>query len=145
MQETWVQSLVDGFNALEKEMATHSSNLAWRIPGQRSLAGYSPCGRKSWTWLSVKPPPMTNRCQLDKKVVKWEIWSNTVGEWVGRAGDWESSTYEKWKLVTQSRPTLRFHGPQPLPLLCPWISTGKSTGVGCHFLLPVSNQPGDQA
>ena len=27
-------------------MATHSSNLAWRIHGQRSLAGYSPWGCK---------------------------------------------------------------------------------------------------
>jgi len=25
-------------------MATHSSILTWRIPGQRSLAGYSPWG-----------------------------------------------------------------------------------------------------
>ena len=27
-------------------MATHSSVLAWRIHGQRSLAGYSPWGRE---------------------------------------------------------------------------------------------------
>ena len=27
------------FRALEKEMATHSSVLAWRIPGMRSLVG----------------------------------------------------------------------------------------------------------
>ena len=31
MQETWVQSLGQE-DALEKEMATHSSILAWRIP-----------------------------------------------------------------------------------------------------------------
>ena len=31
---------------LEKEMATHSSILAWRSHGQRSLAGYSPWGCK---------------------------------------------------------------------------------------------------
>ena len=32
MRETWVQSL--GWeDPLEKEMATHSSVLAWRIPG----------------------------------------------------------------------------------------------------------------
>ena len=31
MQETWVQSLGQG-NSLEKEMALHSSILAWRIP-----------------------------------------------------------------------------------------------------------------
>ena len=37
---------------LEKEMATHSSILAWRIHGQRSLAGYSPWGRKCQTRLS---------------------------------------------------------------------------------------------
>jgi len=41
MQETWVQSL--GWeDALEEDTATHSSILAWRIHGQRSLAGYSP-------------------------------------------------------------------------------------------------------
>ena len=27
------------------------------------------------------------------------------------------------------------HGQQPTRLLCPWDSPGKSTGVGCHFLL----------
>ena len=32
MQETWVQSLGQE-DSLEKEMATHSSTLAWRIPG----------------------------------------------------------------------------------------------------------------
>ena len=32
--------------------ATHSSVLAWRICGQRSLAGYSPRGHNSWTRLS---------------------------------------------------------------------------------------------
>ena len=31
---------------LEEEMATHSSILAWKSHGQRSLAGYSPRGRK---------------------------------------------------------------------------------------------------
>ena len=31
---------------LGEEMATHSSVLAWRIHGQRSLVDYSPWGRK---------------------------------------------------------------------------------------------------
>ena len=45
MQETWVQSL--GWeDPLEEGMATHSSILAWRIPGQRSLMHHSPWGRK---------------------------------------------------------------------------------------------------
>ena len=33
------------FHALEKEMATHSSVLAWRIPGRGSLAGCRLWGR----------------------------------------------------------------------------------------------------
>ena len=45
MQETWVQSLGLG-DPLEKEMATHSSILAWRISWRWSLMGYSPCGCK---------------------------------------------------------------------------------------------------
>ena len=31
---------------MEKEMATHSSILAWEIHGQSSLVGYSPWGCK---------------------------------------------------------------------------------------------------
>ena len=31
--------------------------------------------------------------------------------------------------------SLRCHGLQPARLLCPWDFPGKSTGVGCHFLL----------
>ena len=45
MQETWLVSL-GREGPLEKEMATHSSILAWRIPWRRSLVGYSPWGRK---------------------------------------------------------------------------------------------------
>ena len=37
-RETWVQSL-GGENALEKEMATHSSILAWRIPWTEEPGG----------------------------------------------------------------------------------------------------------
>ena len=43
MQETWVQSLGQE-DPLEKGMASHSSILAWRIHGQRSLVGYSVWG-----------------------------------------------------------------------------------------------------
>ena len=31
----------------------------------------------------------------------------------------------------------RLHGLQPARLLCPWVSPGKKTGVGCHALLQV--------
>ena len=35
-----------GEDPLEKEMATHSSTLAWKSHGQRSLVEYSPWGHK---------------------------------------------------------------------------------------------------
>ena len=45
MQEMQVQSL--GQEALlEKEMSTHSSVLAWRIPRTEELVGYNPWGYK---------------------------------------------------------------------------------------------------
>ena len=46
MRETWVQSL--GWeDSLEKEMATHSSTLALKIPWTEELgSGYYPRGRK---------------------------------------------------------------------------------------------------
>ena len=45
MQEIQVHSL-GREDPLEKGMTTHSSILAWRIHGQRSLAGYSSWGCK---------------------------------------------------------------------------------------------------
>ena len=38
VQETWVRSL-DWEDALEKEMATHSSILAWKIPFPEDFGG----------------------------------------------------------------------------------------------------------
>ena len=45
MQESWVQSL--GLeDPLKKGMTIHSSILAWKSHGQRSLVGASPWGGK---------------------------------------------------------------------------------------------------
>ena len=44
-QQTWITSL--GWeDALEEEIAVHSSIPAWRNHGQRSLVSYSPQGHK---------------------------------------------------------------------------------------------------
>ena len=67
MQETWVRFL-SSEDPLEKEMATHCSILAWSIP-QRSLAGYSPWGRKTGHDLATKPSPSPNNpcaCSEDR-------------------------------------------------------------------------------
>ena len=46
MQETWVQSLGQE-DILEKEMATHSSILAWRIAGREEPDGLQSMRLKS--------------------------------------------------------------------------------------------------
>ena len=52
MQETRVQSLGEE-DPLEKGMATHTSILAWRIPGTEKPGGLQSMGlQKSWTRLS---------------------------------------------------------------------------------------------
>ena len=48
MQETWVQSLGQE-DPLEKEMATHSSILAWEIPWTKE-----PCGLQSMRLQKVR-------------------------------------------------------------------------------------------
>ena len=45
MQETWVRSLGQE-DPLEKEMATHSSTFAWKIPWMEEPVGDSPWGCK---------------------------------------------------------------------------------------------------
>ena len=51
-QETWVQSL-DQEDPLEKQMATHSSILAWEIPWTEDPGGLQAMGsQKSQTQLS---------------------------------------------------------------------------------------------
>ena len=46
VQETWVRSL--GWeDPLEKEMVTHSSILAWRIPWTEELGGLQSMGSRS--------------------------------------------------------------------------------------------------
>ena len=49
----------------------------------------------------------------------------------------EVSLHEKVMcvLVTKSCPTLVIPWTVPARVLCPWDSSGKNTGVGCHFLL----------
>ena len=49
-QETWVRPLVQE-EPLEKEMATHSSILAWEFHRQRSLVATVHRVTKSWTQL----------------------------------------------------------------------------------------------
>ena len=58
IQETRVPTLGQG-DPLEKEMATHSSVLTWRIPRTEEPGGHSPWGHKVGHDLVTKPPTTT--------------------------------------------------------------------------------------
>ena len=61
LQGTLVQSL-GRENPLEEGMTTHSSILAWRTHGQRSLADYSPRGcKESDTTEKLSTQASTNK------------------------------------------------------------------------------------
>ena len=62
MQETWVKSLDQG-DLLEKEMATHSRILAWRIPWTEE-----PYGLQSVGWQRVGHNRLTNTLSLNMKI-----------------------------------------------------------------------------
>ena len=51
MWEIWVQSLGQE-DLLEKEMATHSSILVWKIPWMEEPGRLQSMGSQSWTQLS---------------------------------------------------------------------------------------------
>ena len=95
IQETRVWSLGQE-DALEKEMATHSSILAWEIPWTRSLVDYSPWGHKEsdmteWLtqamlitkWLSPLVPFYTLLCQADAWMLQstFSLVSLVLPEW----------------------------------------------------------------
>ena len=108
------------FPALEKEMATHSSVLAYRIPGTGEPGGLPSMGshrvRHNWQDLAAA--------------------ASTSGHSPGSCGPAAWALFSLLLLLSRfSRVRLWPHRWQPTRLPRPWDSPGKNTGVGCHFLL----------
>ena len=76
MRETWVRSL--GWeDPLEKEMATHSSTLAWKIPwteepGRLQSMGLQRVGH-DWATLPFTLPSVISNSKVFKYVPKYSI------------------------------------------------------------------------
>ena len=131
MKEMWVQSL--GWkDPLEKEMATHSSILAGKPHGQRSLVGYSPWGRK-------ESDAIENACA--KHVLDWvplkhcshclgSLWGE-MPKAVTRAG---LGTRRRQVHLLQLRPILPENsGPKSRPEGCAFAPPHHQWGtVTCH-------------
>ena len=77
MRETWVQSLGQE-DPLEKEMATHSSILAWRIPWMEESGGLQSMGSQTEAQREQDRmkrngcflPRMTSGCQEQNLSIK---------------------------------------------------------------------------
>ena len=86
----------------------------------------------SYIWLFVNPWTVAHQALLSMGFPRQEYWS-------GLPFPSPVHESEKWKwsrsVVSDSQ---RPHGLQPNRLLRPWDFPSKSTGVGCHFLLPPS-------
>ena len=78
--ETRVRSLGQE-DPLEKGMATHSSTLAWRTHGGRTLVGYSPWDRKE--------SDMTERLHFHFQQSSWFSRQNKENEEFRNLGLWK--------------------------------------------------------
>ena len=89
MQETWVISLGQE-DSLEKEMATHSSILAWRIPRTEEPGGLQSMGsqrvRHNWAWNWDTSLPSLQVASLLNKITFPFSWQ-TDGERVETVTD----------------------------------------------------------
>ena len=75
MKETWVRSL-GREDPLEKEMATHSSILAWRIPWSEELGGLQSMGsqRVGHDWGTSLSLSLSAHPTKEKNILKTSLW-----------------------------------------------------------------------
>ena len=87
MWETWVQSLGRG-DPLEKEMATHSSILAWRIPWTTEPGGLQSTGlqRVGHNWVAS----LSLSSNYDAIIVE-----NILNNWIHKLDLYELTQSEK--------------------------------------------------
>ena len=80
VQETWVWSL--GWeDPLGEGMAIHSSTLAWRILGQRSLVGGSPQGQTE-SDMTAANKQQQHHFQMLSIFTDWDIGSQGLSVWI---------------------------------------------------------------
>ena len=133
-------------------MATHSSVLAWRIPGTREPGGLPSMGshRVGHDWSDLAAAAAAARLviaflprskhlliswlwsQLQRQEEKYGVISETPCPRAAAAKSLQSCWTD----------SVRPHRRQPSRLPHPWDSPGKNTGVGCHFLLQCSPTEG---
>ena len=126
------------FHALEKEMATHSSVLAWRIPGTGEHGGLPSMGSHrvghNWSDLAAVAagPSLEKAMATHSSTLAWEVPRTaepgrlqSMG-WQRVRRDWTTSlslfTFMHWRRKWQ-----------PIPAFLPGESQGWGSLVGCRL------------
>ena len=113
MQETWIWSL--GWeDPLEKDMATYSSILAWRIPWTEDSGGLQSMGSQSvrHDWVTNSRPTCTHssqQCQYDQGQrsdhrSRWDsvkLWTGP-GSWPCKSGSFSDFLSWPWKVTSEN-------------------------------------------
>ena len=88
------------FHAPEKEMATHSSVLAWRIPGTGEPGGLSSMGshRVGHDWSDLAAVVAARERQAPRTQQTWWSWNRPYGE-LGSARGGENEPWEEKELA----------------------------------------------
>ena len=125
MWETWVQSL--GWkDPLEKEMATHSSTLAWKLPWMEEPGGLQSMGsqRVGHDWATSLSFPFSTGSGVSSDVICLLHVEYRLRIHVSACAMSLQSCPALCNLRTVARPGSSGHGDSP----------GKNNGVGCPTL-----------
>ena len=135
-------------------MATHSSTLAWRIPGMGEPGRLQSIGLQSWTWLKQLSTQACTDIQNIKR--KGSKHTSTKSHQITQEDSKRGRKEETKELQNSQKTTNRTATANPVcmcaqslsrvwlfatpwavdtRLLCPWDIPGKNIGVGYHCLL----------
>ena len=102
MWETWVWSL-GREDPLEKEMAPHSSTLAWRIPWMEEPGGLQSTGsqRVGHDWATSLSLSVPKNIQISKDLSHQISWNRVCQSTLNSLrGCWRSTAIATWDLVS---------------------------------------------
>ena len=139
LSQTWLSNFTFPFHfhALEKEMATHSSVVAWRIPGMEEPGGRPSVGSHrvghNWRDLAAAANSLWEKAMAPhSSTLAWKMpWAEGPGRLQSMGSrrvehDWATSlslfTFMHWRRKWQ-----------PTPVFLPGESQGRRSLVGCRL------------
>ena len=150
--ELWGVVLEKGRVTVEQSVACRASSLPITPSSvsTRLLSGIYPIVHTLQGKLNLLPDAGLDAvkvtCQpliFSQTWFEWQLWLEPINSHLHVGDRAPLGIEKKWSHSVMSD-SLRPHGLQPTRLLCPWDFPGKSTGVGCYFLLQESSWPRDR-